>query len=359
VNDLLLRALRGEATERRPLWIMRQAGRYLPEYRVMRERFTFKELCARPDLAADVTMMPIERFPLDAAIIFADIMTPLAALGIDVEFAPGPVVARPLRTAADIDALRNPGRGEIAPAVIETVRTVKERLDGSLPVLGFCGGPWTMAAYLVQGEGKRGFPALRALAAADPMLLERLLGRLTDLAAGYLEEQIAAGVDAIQVFETWSGLLSLRDWSHLVKPHLQELLDRVGETGAPRLLFLQDAPHLVGGALDLPVEGHSVDWRVDLASLRQAVGAHRALQGNLDPAVLLAGPELTRRAADALLRRVPHQGHIVNLGHGILPDTPIASVEALIAAVHEEVPAGGGQPASAATIATSSGKATP
>ncbi len=336
MNDLLLRTLRGESTERRPLWIMRQAGRYLPEYRALRKRFSFEELCARPDLATEVTLQPLERFPLDAAIVFADIMSPIEALGIDVRFAPGPVIDKPLRSAADVDALREPVAGDVAPNVIETMRSVKEALADRVPVLGFSGGPWTLAAYLVQGQGVRDFPALRALAAEDPELVGDLLSRLTDLSFAYLQRQIAAGADAVQVFETWSGVLSFADWSRLVKPHLVGLFDRLGDLGVPRVLFMQNAAHLVGGMITVPADAYSVDWRVDLAGLRQALGPQKVLQGNIDPAILLSGPEQTRRAARRLLHAVPGEGHIVNLGHGILPGVSIESVEALVEVVHAE-----------------------
>ena len=336
MNDLLLRALRGERTERRPLWIMRQAGRYLPEYRELRAEFSFEELCARPDLATQVTLMPLQRFPLDAAIVFADIMSPIEALGIEVRFEPGPVIDEPLRSAAAIEALPDTWSDAVAPDVVETMRRVKKELAGRVPVLGFSGGPWTLAAYLVQGQGARGFPALRALAAEDPGLVGDLLGRLTELTFAHLADQIDAGADAVQVFETWSGVLSFADWSRLVQPHLADLFDRLAPLGVPRILFMQNAAHLVGGMLTVPADGYSVDWRVDMAALRQALGPQKALQGNLDPAILLAGPEQTRRAAGRLLAGVPRQGHIVNLGHGILPEVPIASVEALIDAVHAE-----------------------
>ena len=336
MNDLLLRTLRGEDTPRRPLWIMRQAGRYLPEYRALRQRFSFEELCARPDLATEVTLMPLERFPLDAGIIFADIMSPIGALGIDVEFTPGPTIEEPLRSVAAIENLPVPNQDEIAPTVMETIRSVKNELADRVPLLGFTGGPWTLAAYLVQGQGVRDFPALRALAAEDPATLADLLERLTHLSVAYLNRQVEAGVDAVQIFETWSGILSFADWSRLVKPHVEALLERVGELGVPRILFMQNGTHLVDEMVTLPADCFSVDWRVDLPALRRAVGPQKALQGNLDPAVLLAGPQLTSRAARRVLNGVSRRGHIVNLGHGILPQTPIESVEALIEVVHEE-----------------------
>jgi uroporphyrinogen decarboxylase len=334
MNQLLMQTLRGEPTERRPLWIMRQAGRYLPEYRSLRRQLSFVELCSRPAEAAEVTMMPLRRFPLDAAIVFADIMSPVAALGIDVDFAPGPVIESPLRSANDIHDLPDPPSEEIAPEVIETLGRVKAELDENVALLGFSAGPWTLAAYLVEGQGKRGFPTLRSMAFGAPELLDDLMGRLVRLCAKYLVAQARAGADAVQVFETWSGLLSQGDWSRIVKPHLRTLLEAVAEAGVPRILFLQEAPHLVDQTLDLPVDGFSVDWRVDLASVMERIPETTAIQGNLDPATLLAGPQVTAAAAEDLLRHVPARGHIVNLGHGIMPQTPIESVEALVEVVH-------------------------
>ena len=337
MSHLLIDALHGRPTPRRPLWLMRQAGRTLPEYRQLRERYAFAQLCARADLAAEVTLMPLRRFPLDAAIVFADLMSPIAALGVEVSFAPGPVVSEPLVTEQRVRALPPvPPAERIAPEVTETIRRVVAELGGRVPVLGFAGGPWSIAAYLVQGQGRRGFPALRAMARARPKLLGELLEHLARLCGEYLLAQARAGAAAVQVFETWSGLLSAADWRRLVAPHLRTLLERAGEAGVPRILFLQDAPHLVEAAAELPAEALAVDWRVDLPTLRRRPGPDRPLQGNLDPALLLAGAEATARAAAALLARMPARGHIVNLGHGLLPDTPLESIEALVRTVHEE-----------------------
>jgi uroporphyrinogen decarboxylase len=336
MTGLLLRALRGEPTERRPLWIMRQAGRYLPEYRALRARHRFEELAGNAALAAEVTLQPLARFPLDAAIIFADLMSPVGALGLGVKFEPGPVVDRPVRTGRDVAALREPRSDEIAPEVIAALRLVKPRLAPGIALLGFAGAPWSLAAYLVQGRGSPGFPALRAMAAGDPGLIGDLLARLTRLETAYLAAQVAAGADAIQLFDTWAGILSRAQWQRLVRPSLVQLLADTASLGVPRILFVQDAPHLVDCYAELPAEALAVDWREDLAGLRNRIPASRVLQGNLDPAILLAGPEATTGAAKDLLRLVPARGHVVNLGHGILPETPLASVQALIETVHAE-----------------------
>ena len=335
-DSLLARAIAREPVPRRPLWIMRQAGRYLPEYRALRERYGFKELAGEPELAAEVTLQPLRRFPFDAAIVFADIMSPVPALGLDFDFDPGPVMAEPIRSAAAVAALREPDPGEVAPEAIAALRHVRAALPAGTALLGFCGAPWTLAAYLVEGRGAKDFPTLRAFAAAEPRALDDLLGRLSRLMAAYLVRQGEAGADAVQVFDSWAGLLSRSDWERLIRPHLTTMLESVGAAGVKRILFLQNAPHLVDAYAELPAEVLAVDWRVDLAAVQGRHGRRRALQGNVDPAVLVAGADAVRNAARDLLARVDPTGHIVNLGHGILPATPIESVEALVDAVHAE-----------------------
>ncbi len=338
MNDLLLRTLRGDATPRRPVWIMRQAGRYLPEYRALRARHRFEALSGNPELAIEVTLLPMARFQLDAAIIFADLMSPIPALGLGVHFDPGPVIDRPVRSAVDVDRLRQPSRDEIAPEVITALRGVKQELNGRAALLGFAGSPWSLAAYLVQGRGAPGFPALRALLAQDAGLVSALLAKLTALVVQYVSAQVAAGADAIQIFDTWAGVLSLAEWKRTVRPHLAQLLASTASLGVPRILFVQDAPHLVDAYAALQAEAIAVDWREDIGALRSRLGTTRAIQGNLDPAILLAGPGATRKATAELLAAIPARGHVVNLGHGILPDTPLESVSALIDVVHEELP---------------------
>jgi uroporphyrinogen decarboxylase len=336
MNRLLLKTIHRELTPRRPVWIMRQAGRYLPEYRKLREKYAFKELAGSADLATEVTLMPIQRFPLDAAIVFADIMSPLPAIGVEFDFDPGPVVANPIRDRAAVDALPACHPDQIAPEVMTTLRQVRAALPADTALLGFCGAPWTLAAYLVEGRGKKDFPTLRAFAAAQPEALDRLLAKLSDLMVHYLIDQVRAGADAVQIFDSWAGLLSLADWERIVRPHLLTLLETLGNAGIPRILFVQNAPHLVESYATLPAEALGCDWRVDLADLHNEYQDRKAVQGNIDPAILLAGAETTRAATIELLRRVNPRGHIVNLGHGILPETPIESVEALIDVVHNE-----------------------
>ena len=312
MTKLMLQAIRREPVARRPLWIMRQAGRYLPEYREFRARHSFKDLAGRAELAAEVTLMPLKRFELDAAIVFADIMSPLPAIGVEFDFDPGPVVAAPIRDAAGIERLHDADPEAIAPEVIEALTLTRSALPETTALLGFCGAPWTLAAYLVEG-----------------------LAKLSALMGEYLLRQAAAGADAVQIFDSWAGLLSVKSWERLIRPHLKSLLETVGRAGIPRILFLQNAPHLVDAYASLPAEVLGVDWRVDLADLQRRY-PERAVQGNLEPAALVAGPAATRREAAELLASVAPRGHIVNLGHGILPQTPLESVAALVEAVHSE-----------------------
>lgn len=336
MNDLYLRTLRGESTKRRPLWIMRQAGRYLPEYRALRKEHTFEELCASPELSAQVTLMPIERFELDAAIIFADLMSPVAALGVDVRFDPGPVIDKPIRSAAAIRALRVPEGAEIAPEVPATLRLVKDRLNGRANLVGFAGSPFSIAAYLVQGRGGKDFALLRALLFEDPVAFGQLMEKLAQMSARYLIEQHRAGADAVQVFESWGGILSLATWREHVKPHVERLLQELRAAGVPSVMFANGAPHMTADLAKLPADALALCWRCDLPGLRKQLGPEIVLQGNLDPASLLAGPEAARRATEQLLSAMPPQRHIVNLGHGIQPETPMESVQAVIDAVHAE-----------------------
>ncbi len=337
-RPLLVRALAREPTPRRPLWINRQAGRYLPEYRALRQQYRFKELAGSAELAAEVTLQPLRRFSLDAAIIFADIMSPLPALGIDFDFDPGPVVTNPIRSAAAVEALAGADAdpAAVAPEVIEAIGRVRRALPAATALLGFCGAPWTLAAYLVEGRGVREFPRLRAFAAAEPLALSRLLDLLSRLMADYLIRQGRAGAAAVQIFDSWAGLLPRASWDRLVRPHLEAMLQAVGAAGIPRILFVNNAPHLVEAYAALPAEALAVDWRVDLRALQDRHGHRRCVQGNLDPAILTAGPGPTRAAAAALLDQVGARGHIVNLGHGVLPNTPVESVAALVETVQGE-----------------------
>ncbi len=336
MTDRFLRACRREPVDRTPLWIMRQAGRYLPEYRELRQRVDFLTLCKTPDLAAEATLQPLRRFPFDAAILFSDILLPLEGLGHRVTFSPGPTLAEPIRTRAQVDAIHARPAAESVPFVAQTIRLVRRELRGRTPLIGFCGAPFTLAAYLVQGDATDGFGALKSMLYGDAETLERLLSKLAAAMIDYLRLQIEAGAEAVQIFDSWAGLLGLDEYRRFALPFVRAIVDGVRDGGAPIIYFVNAGPHLLDAAAEAGSDVLGVCWRTPLDVVARRVGNDVALQGNLDPHVLMADPAVVRRrAADVLDRMAGRSGHIMNLGHGILPDTPLASVEALVRAVHE------------------------
>ncbi len=335
MNDRFLRACRREPVDRTPLWIMRQAGRYLPEYRELRSRVDFLTLCRTPELAAEVTLQPLRRFKFDASILFSDIMIPLDVFGIAMRFEPGPKVAEPIRTRAQVDQLHARPVEEAVPFVADTIRLLRRELDGKTPLIGFCGAPFTVAAYLVQGEGKEGFGAIKRMMHREPTTLDALLDKLCESMADYLRLQVDAGAQAIQIFDSWCGILDQADYERFALPGVRVLLKAIQEKGVPAIYFVNGAPHLLTSAVSAKPDVLGVCWRQPLDQVAAIAGPEIALQGNLDPHVLFASPVVVRARATDILRRVDGRpGHIMNLGHGILPETPIASVEALIEAVH-------------------------
>lgn len=336
MTDRFLRACRREPVDRAPLWIMRQAGRYLPEYRELRQRVDFLTLCRTPELAAEATLQPLRRFPLDAAIVFSDILLPLEGLGVEMAFNPGPKIARPIRSRAGVDALRLRPMPEAVPFVGDAIRLLRSELDGRTPLIGFCGAPFTLAAYLVQGEGKEGFGAFKTLLFREPSTVEALLDTLTAAMIDYLRMQIAAGAQAVQVFDSWVGLLGVDQYERFAGRQVCAIVAGVRDLGVPVIYFANGAPHLLEQAAATGADVLGLCWRTPLDEAARRVGPAIALQGNLDPHALFAAPDdIARLAADVLSRGRRAAGHIMNLGHGILPDTPIASVETLVAAVQE------------------------
>jgi uroporphyrinogen decarboxylase len=335
MNDRFLRACRRLPVDRTPLWIMRQAGRYLPEYRELRSKTDFLTACRTPEIAAEITLQPLRRFALDAAILFSDIMIPLDAFDIPMTFDPGPKIAEPIRTRAQVDRLHARPAAEAVPFVADTVRLLRRELDGKTPLIGFCGAPFTIAAYLVQGEGKEGFSAIKRLMYREPATLEALIEKLSASMADYLRLQMDAGVQAVQIFDSWCGILDDADYRRFALPGVQRLVAAARERDVPAIYFVNGAPHLLPSAVSVKPDVLGVCWRLPLDRVAAIAGPDIALQGNLDPHVLFADAAVIRERAEGVLRRVDGRpGHIFNLGHGILPDTPIASVEALIDAVH-------------------------
>jgi uroporphyrinogen decarboxylase len=336
VSSVFLAACRGEPTPFTPVWIMRQAGRYLPEYRQLRERYDFATLTRRADVAAEVTLQPLRRFDLDAAILFSDIMTPLEGMGVSVEFTPGPVIAQPLRTRAQVDALRPFVADEAVPFVLESVRLVRRELAPSKALIGFAGAPFTLFCYLVTGRGSKDFEPARMLLHREPETAERLLGKLADAMATYLAAQAHAGAQALMLFESWAGVLSPADYARFAQPAAARVLERLRKLGVPLIYFANGSGSLLDRVAALPIDVAGIDWRQSLRTARAALGPRIAVQGNLDPAALFAPPDALRARIDAVLRDAGSgPGHIFNLGHGIWPETDPQAVALLVDHVHE------------------------
>jgi uroporphyrinogen decarboxylase len=346
VTSLFVRALRGEPVERFPVWMMRQAGRYLPGYRAVRARTAFLDLCRSPDLAAEVSLEPVERFDVDAAIVFADILLTADAMGVEVEFGDGgPRILRPVRTPADVARVRAPDASRVA-AVARTVALLRRALPASKAVIGFSAAPFTLVAYMVEGGTSRDFETVRGFAAEHPGPFRDLLDRAADALVPYLREQAAAGADVLQLFDTWAGVVGAEVYRTAVVPATRRVVEGLGSARPPVILFAGiGAEARLADATATGVEGLSVDWRTDLARAYAAVGDRVRLQGNLDPTVLRTGPERVREATRRMLAEVPPgRPHLANLGHGILPDTPPEGAAAFVETVKGFVPAIGSLP---------------
>jgi uroporphyrinogen decarboxylase len=337
-DSLFLRACRGEATERPPLWIMRQAGRYLPEYRAIRSTVSFLDLCKRPDLACEVTLQPIRRFGFDAAILFSDILIPVEAMGLPVEFPNdgGPKLRAPVRTKADVDRLRVPD-ADATPFVWEAIRKIRAGLPPGTPLIGFSGAPFTLASYMVEGGGSKTFARVKGLLHSDPDAARGLLQKLAHTVTRYLAAQIEAGVQAVQLFDSWGGALAPDDYESFALPYTTEIVASLRGKGVPIIVYVGDGGTLLERIARTGCDVVGLDWRVDIGEARARLGPDRPVQGNLDPCALFAPPEVVTRKARAIVASAGGRGHIFNLGHGILPETPIASVEALVRAVRGEV----------------------
>jgi uroporphyrinogen decarboxylase len=334
--SVFLAACRREPTPYTPIWIMRQAGRYLPEYRKLRAKVDFAQLTRTPELAAEATLQPLRRYELDAAILFSDIMTPLQGMGIALEFEPGPVVRNPIRTDAQIDALPQLLPQRDVPFVLEAVRLVRAAAPRAVPLIGFAGAPFTLFCYLVCGRPSKEFAAARAFLYANPASAERLLSHLADAMAAYLSAQARAGAQALMLFESWAGLLGVKEFRRFALPAVRRTVSALRDVGVPIIYYANQASALMQAVAELPVDVVGVDWRSPLGENRRILGASKAVQGNLDPAALFASSEDLRAEVDAVLAeagRAP--GHIFNLGHGIWPDTDPDAVARLVDYVHE------------------------
>ncbi|MBD9358427.1 uroporphyrinogen decarboxylase [Methylomonas albis] len=345
-NDLFLRALLRQPVERTPVWMMRQAGRYLPEYREVRAKAgSFMQLCTNPELACEVTLQPLERFNFDAAILFSDILTIPDAMGLGLSFAEGegPQFASPVRTAADIAKLPIPDPETELRYVIDAVRLIKTNLHGRVPLIGFSGSPWTLATYMVEGKSSKCFQKVKSLMFEQPQLMHQMLDKLAQSVASYLNAQIAAGADAVMVFDTWGGMLSHDDYlefSLRYARQVRELLNtRHDGKQIPTILFTKGGGLWLEAMADTGYDALGLDWQTDIGQARARVGDRVALQGNMDPITLYAQPEVIREKVGKVLQSFGNgSGHVFNLGHGILPDINPEHVKAMVDAVRELSP---------------------
>jgi uroporphyrinogen decarboxylase len=341
-----LRACRRQSVPHTPVWFMRQAGRSLPEYRAARKRKSMLAACTTADLITEITLQPLRRYHVDAAIFFSDIVVPLKAVGvnIDIKAGVGPVTARPFRGEADLARLRDLDPSDV-PYVTQAVDTLVSELGGT-PLIGFAGGPFTLASYLIEGGPSKNQERTKALMYGNPKLWHALLSRLTDITISFLRVQVSAGAAAVQLFDSWAGSLSPEDYRAAVFPHSKRVFDALADTGVPRIHFGVGTGELLGLMGDAGADVIGVDWRVSLDEAARRVDIGKALQGNLDPAVLLAPWEvIERRARDVLARGRTAEGHIFNLGHGVLPETEPDMLARLTDYVHEESAHGPAGPA--------------
>ncbi len=336
MSSAFLAACRCQRAPHRPIWIMRQAGRYLPEYRALRAKVDFETLTRTPELAAEVTLQPLRRFPLDAAILFSDIMTPLQGMGVQLSFEPAPVVRSPIRSDEQIEALPALNAARDVPFVLESIRLIRAGAPRDVPLIGFAGAPFTLLCYLVCGRPSKEFAAARTFLYAQPLAAERLLSRLADAMAEYLAAQAGAGAQALMLFESWAGLLAPREYARFALPAVRRTAARLRKLGVPLIYYLNQGATLMPSVAELDVDVIGVDWRSDLSQVRALLGPGKAVQGNLDPAALFApAAELERHTRAVLDEAGAAPGHIFNLGHGIWPDTDPDAVARLVDYVHE------------------------
>lgn len=338
-NDLILRACRRQPVPRTPVWIMRQAGRYLPEYQRVRARTDFLTMCRTPELAAEVTLQPVDIIGVDAAIIFSDILVIPEAMGMALNFhdGRGPVFESPLRDARAIEKLRPVDVSTDLDFVLDAIRLVRKELSGRVPLIGFAGAPWTLAAYMVEGHGSRNFAEIKKLMFGQPELLKRLLDGLTTAVGDFLAAQIEAGAQVVQLFDSWAGILPPAFFREFALPCIAQIVQRLQPLGAPMIVFARDAGHSFAQLSATGADVLGVSWSEDLAEAKRAVVDKVALQGNLDPCILLTTPQVIRREVVNVLQQFgAGPGHIFNLGHGILPSTPVENARALVDAVKEE-----------------------
>jgi uroporphyrinogen decarboxylase len=334
----LIRACRNEILDRPPVWLMRQAGRYMPEYRAIREKVGFLELCKTPDLAAEVSLQPYLAFGMDGVIMFSDILIPPEAMGMEVVFGDGgPSFPHPIQNAADVDRLVIPDPVESTSFVMEILRKLRSELASNTDtaLIGFAGSPWTLATYMIEGGGSRHFSKIKGIMYEAPAVLHRLLDKLAQTVTLYLNAQIEAGAQVVQLFDTWGGILSEAEYREFILPYHQQIIDGLHRQHAPVILYVNNSRGLLPLMAEANPDVISVDPLTSISNARNIVGSQFALQGNLDPTALFTPPEVLKPLVQALLREGGTQGYIFNLGHGILPPTPVENVRMLVNTVKE------------------------
>jgi uroporphyrinogen decarboxylase len=337
MSDRFLKACRRQPVDRTPVWFMRQAGRYMPEYREIRNRHSLLDICRSPELATIVTLQPVRRIDVDAAILFSDLLLPLEPMGIPFDFVrgEGPAIEHPLRSEADIDRLTSFEPREALSHVLDAIRMIRTQLDGDMPLIGFGGAPFTLASYAIEGGHSQNFALTKGLMYSNPRAWHRLCDMLSSIVGEYLKAQIEAGVQAVQVFDSWAGALNSADYREFVLPHTRKIFDTVRDLGVPTIHFGTGTAAILHDLREAGGDVIGADWRIPLDEAWDRIGHDRAIQGNLDPTLLLAPLDRMLAAADdVLLKANGRPGHIFNLGHGILPTTPVEHVQALAQHVH-------------------------
>lgn len=321
-----------QPVERTPIWIMRQAGRYLPEYRAVREKYDFLTMCKTPELASEVTVQPIDIFGFDASIIFSDILVIPEAMGLKLEMieSKGPSFPDPVRNNNDIEKLDNSEMQQKLNYVYDAVKLTKERLSSKVPLIGFSGAPWTLAAYMVEGKGSKNFEIIKSLIFKDPRSAHSLLEKITDAVIDYLKGKVAAGCDALQIFDTWGGMLSPYDFEEFSLRYIRKIIESLKDTDVPLIVFAKGVKN-IRAISETECDVIGIDWTFDIGEVRNEINSSKAIQGNLDPLVLMSNPAKIETEASRILERFGKgSGHIFNLGHGILPATPVENVKALV-----------------------------
>jgi len=335
-NDLLVRTLRGETVERPPVWMMRQAGRYLPEYMLLREKYGFFERCRTPELACEITLQPVDIIGVDAAILFSDILVVPQAMGLEVELveSKGPILPQPIRQLSDFDRIRTPDVHETLQYVFYAIKLTKQELNSRVPLIGFAGAPWTILCYMVQGKGSKTFDEAKAFCYTQPGMAHRLLQMITDTTINYLREQARSGADVIQIFDSWGGLLGPVDFETISLQYIRQIVDALRDV-VPTIVFAKGAWHSLKSMAGTGAQGLGIDWCITAQMARELAGDNVTLQGNLDPAKLMASIPVIKKEVNAMLNDFGGQRHIANLGHGILPNVPVDHARAFVDTVKE------------------------